>query len=1081
MTQQSGNQFDDDLTVGLDDEGSFSTDSVDLFEFTGDEESPIARLKTIILSIDWEINDDILQQLDDELVDLGDIWAGDKVKQIYIQGLNKIGRYIYKEKANAHPNAINLLITFYHNLEKIVAAGDSMDEDEKKELLLQDVKKFDQLKAHISKSENAPASPASGPVAALSDSDDPVEELKSLKALVLGIDWEISQEGLQKLSDEVRRLEGVFSQNKAKLILLQGIGALSAYINKMRSQSNGKVFPLLHSFYEVLEKISAEDLPADEEKQLLFAEVEKFNAFKGEIAQAQSQPAAPAPSQEALTDDAAVEPVAAASVVEEVSEVFPVDEVEEEHKVAADVDSRLSSVFGDEELEIDEVADKDAALAGVDVETEADDDSDEEALPYEGGTVAPALAEADEESSFSVEKLAEELAESEATEESDAVSTEDAPLPPGVDVETEADDDSDEEALPFEDGEIAPALSGSDDLTGFDEKHVTAALDEEDTGDLDSRLDSFFDDEVQSSAEEWGGEDEPEVPSEPAEKPDDSEDLDEVIEAIAADRADEPEEEREDEPSLLDEGLPGAEDDALEESIEDKLSIFNDDVPPPEPAESEQEAILEAEDDLPATETEEDDPTAGHLAFLDDDVPSPLEDESAEAFVSDDDSEDESEGEREEIIAALDDSVSDTDLHAALEEDTDSAFAGDEQAMAEETEEEKEQEEPVVFEEATEEPAEEAAEDPAEAFTDEPAEEFDEAPAAETIEEPEEEPADEQDVSSSDDSEDEPAAALEDDFSDEDSDAESYEEDTAEEPDSDTLSFLDEDDVPAEKDLQFQDEEQDETQSDDIFEEDEIEFTVPGEITQEIVADFVDEPDTAMDDVIEFQVPGDEVDEQPAGSDTADDSLEGVIFEVVEDDVEVDPLPGEEYVDDDELAGEAFSVLRSCVDALHDGVGHESLQAVLAESSRLRSAEHTDHTGKIFLQLLDTVCQQTAGRPAGSDDTSLPLIDALLSGLMMNSSDDVSSEKVQEHLLECTSRVLLLQQVNSHGVQNESPAAKETPKMSTGDEVADSGSPAEEVSLDDERLKAFVQEELAEIKNIFLEEIKSLRKEIAEK
>ncbi len=1073
MTQQSGNQFDDDLTVGLDDEGSFSTDSVDLFEFTGDEESPIARLKTIILSIDWEINDDILQQLDDELVDLGDIWAGDKVKQIYIQGLNKIGRYIYKEKANAHPNAINLLITFYHNLEKIVAAGDSMDEGEKKELLLQDVKKFDQLKAHIGKSESAPASSSPGPVAALSDSDDPVEELKSLKALVLGIDWEISQEGLQKLSDEVQRLEGVFSQNKAKLILLQGIGALSAYINKMRSQSNGKVFPLLHSFYDVLEKISAEDLPADEEKQLLFAEVEKFNAFKGEIAQAQSQPAAPAPSQEAVTDDAAVEPVAAASVVEEVSEVFPVDDVEEEHKVAADVDSRLSSVFGDEELEIDEVADKDAALAGVDVETDADDDSDEEALPYEGGTVAPALAEADEESSFSVEKLAEELAESKAAEESDGISTEEVPLPPGVDVETEADDDSDEEALPFEGGEIAPALSGSDDVTGFDEEHVTAALDEEDTGDLDSRLDSFFDDEVQSSSEEWGGDDEPELPSEVAEEPDDSEDLDDVIEAIAADRADEPEEKRDDEPSLLDEGLPGAEDDALEESIEDKLSIFNDDVPPPEPAESEQDAILEAEDDLPAEETEEDDPTAEHLAFLDDDDPSPFEEESADPFISDD-SEGEAEGGQEEIVAALDDSLSDTEPVAAFEEGTDSAFAGDDQAMAEDAEEEKEQEEPVVFEEATEEPAEE--------FREESAEEFTEGPVAESIVESDKEVSEERDVSSDGDSKDELAAvAVEDDFSDEDSDVESYEADTAEEPGSDSLSFLDEDDVSEDKDLQFRDEEQDAVESNDLFEEDEIEFTVPGEITQEIVADFVDEPDTAMDDVIEFQVPGDETDEQPAGPDDADDSLEGVVFEVVEDDVEVDPLPGEEYVDDDEVAGEDFSVLRSCVDALHDGVGHESLQAVLVESSRLRSGEHTDHTGKIFLQLLDTVCQQSAGRSAGSDDTSLPLIDELLSGLLMNSSDDVSSEKVQEHLLECTSRVLLLQQVNSDGIQEKLPADKETPKMSTENEVSHGGSPAEELSLDDEKLKAFVQEELAEIKTIFLEEIKSLRREIAEK
>ena len=103
--QQSGSQFDDDLTVGMDENESFSTDSINLFEFTGDEESPLARLKTIILSIDWEITDEILQQLKEELLDLNDVWAGDKIKQVYVQGLDKIGKYIYKEKANAHPNA----------------------------------------------------------------------------------------------------------------------------------------------------------------------------------------------------------------------------------------------------------------------------------------------------------------------------------------------------------------------------------------------------------------------------------------------------------------------------------------------------------------------------------------------------------------------------------------------------------------------------------------------------------------------------------------------------------------------------------------------------------------------------------------------------------------------------------------------------------------------------------------------------------------------------------------------------------------------------------------------------------------
>jgi pilus assembly protein FimV len=99
VEQHTGSQYDDDLTVGMDEYDSLQTGNVDLFEFVGDEESPITRLKTIILSIDWEISDDILRQFNIELLDLKDIWANDKINLVYVQALEKISKYIYQEKA----------------------------------------------------------------------------------------------------------------------------------------------------------------------------------------------------------------------------------------------------------------------------------------------------------------------------------------------------------------------------------------------------------------------------------------------------------------------------------------------------------------------------------------------------------------------------------------------------------------------------------------------------------------------------------------------------------------------------------------------------------------------------------------------------------------------------------------------------------------------------------------------------------------------------------------------------------------------------------------------------------------------
>jgi pilus assembly protein FimV len=878
VTQQSGNQFDDDLTVGMDNNESFVTDSIDLFEFTGDEESPIARLKTIILSIDWEINDDILQQLDDELVDLADIWAGDKIKQIYIQGLKKIGQYIYKEKANAHPKAITLLITFYHNLEKIVSLDDLMSEEEKKQLLLEDVKKFDQLKSQIGKSDSASGAvgraATSMPVADTAENDE-AEQLKVLKGQVLGIDGGMNDKDLQKLNDEVQRLEGVFSQSKAKCILLQGIGALSSYINKMRSKSNSKAFALLHSFYGVLEKISSSELSAGEEKRLLLAEVEKFNAFKGEIAQTQPEP-------EVKRDAVTEVPV----------ESLPVDESDGDIQVASDVESRLASVFGEvDKQEVDEIADENIALEGVNVETEADDDSDEESLPYEDGSVAPALAEVEEESSFSVEKLAGDLDESTDTEDSGDVEIEYEAVLQGVDVETEADDDSDEEALLFEDDEIAPALTGSTDEGGFDEDSLTADFGGSDSEDLDNRLDSFFDAEVQTSSDEWSGDQQAEF-------------------------------EQKAEEALASAGL----------------NFFDQDEPAPALSECEELSVAEE-------------------AFLDDD----------------------------EIEVPL------------FEETEDSPVLDDEEA----------------------------------------------------------------------------------------------------------LSFLDEE--PA----AFDD-------SEELVDTDRIEFTSPGEVIPGIDSGIIDEKESSLDDVIECNVPGEEDAAETVFAAIEETDGEEVVFEAVNDYVEVDPLPGEEYADstdaiqsDDEdeveffeakapefpsvdesevVSADEYVTLGNLIESLQGNITAAGLQNLLTEINRLRSSSTSNYTGKIFLQLLSTVCQHPEGTLADSDDVvRLSLMEEVFAGLKMQSAADVSADQVQEHLLICTSQVLLLQQKDISRVQTVlSEEQQETAVIAEGvnstiDDQQNKQVVSGEPSGSDEQLKSFVQEELADIRKLFLEEITMLRKELVDK
>ncbi|MGB3221927.1 MAG: hypothetical protein WBB23_03920 [Desulforhopalus sp.] len=536
MKQYTENQYDDDLTVGTDDyDDSYYTGSVDLFEFSNDEDSPISRLKSLILSIDWEITDEVLMQFNEELVDLKDIWAGKKINLIYVQALEKISKYIYQKKADSHPSAIKLLLTLYHNLEKIVSSFD-LTEEQKKEILLEDVKRFESLKRHISQQ----AEPSDNGRLAQSKPEKQTDigrdhDLLNLKAIVLGIDWEITDEDLNQLRQEVVRLEEKFADSKPRLILLQGIGTLGTYIKVKKSNAHSDAFKILHLFYESLEKIVATPMNLKEEKAILFPAVERFNAFKNLLGPTITPEAIDRSKNETEENDSPSNSVIAPAFAEYPEEVIGFQAEEEGKSLgiesSVNVDDHVESFFMGSSFQNLETAppaetaalneNQAIALQGVDVEL--DDEEVNERSTLQNSTPTPALSEAVEGEPYpafqedelagntehAIEKPAENpedisialesmLEENEKTELDFSKLDKDIVLQ-GVDVETEADDDSDEEALPMMEGQLAPALAENDEVSMFnagifEDSSEAKIVDEEIAG----TLGGFFDEEIDS-------------------------------------------------------------------------------------------------------------------------------------------------------------------------------------------------------------------------------------------------------------------------------------------------------------------------------------------------------------------------------------------------------------------------------------------------------------------------------------------------------------------------------------------------------------------------------------------------------
>jgi pilus assembly protein FimV len=530
-------QYDDDLTDGnAEYDDSYYTGAEDLFDYTPDEESPISRLKSLVLSIDWEITDEILMEFNEELVDLKDIWAGDKINLVYVQALEKLSKYIYQKKAASHPSAIKLLLTLYHNLEKIVLSDD-LSEAEKKEILLEDVKRFEDLKSHLKKPETGsvrvktkaiiPDHSSTGVVAKES-------QLRNLKAIVLGIDWEITDDDLSALRQEVVRLEKLFAGSRPRLILLQGIGTIGAYIKVKKSDSHADAFKVLHHFYESLEKIVDTPMSVEEEKAVLFPAVDRFNEFKkvlGETISPESISRSEKDNQEdgpgvfsgtftpafsELSEDDAIgfqaDKEAAALGIESpdkvndhVANFFGEDSFVDERETSKKLSDTFENQFAEIAQSEPEVIEKNIALQGVDVEEGDEEDLAQELITArQDDVVTPALSFEDDTLSESpVAQISDNLANTTPSaivdsEIDNGESLLEVTFPDdgeedivadftaidknvalqGVDVESDADDDSDEDDLPLLEGQLAPALADNDEISIYNAVTVDGIAEE---------------------------------------------------------------------------------------------------------------------------------------------------------------------------------------------------------------------------------------------------------------------------------------------------------------------------------------------------------------------------------------------------------------------------------------------------------------------------------------------------------------------------------------------------------------------------------------------------------------------------
>ncbi len=132
--------------------------------------------------------------------------------------------------------------------------------------------------------ESEPEAPQAAPVNAATESGNssPASHKESplieLNAIVLSLDWEITDENLDKLLHEIERLKTLYKESRLPYMFLQLHGSVGKYIASKKVDAHPDSIKLLHSVHAGLERVLTNpDMDEMEKKKSYFLPVLNSN------------------------------------------------------------------------------------------------------------------------------------------------------------------------------------------------------------------------------------------------------------------------------------------------------------------------------------------------------------------------------------------------------------------------------------------------------------------------------------------------------------------------------------------------------------------------------------------------------------------------------------------------------------------------------------------------------------------------------------------------------------------------------------------------------------------------------------
>lgn len=232
------------------------------------------------------IDDNVVDLFQQQLSILGEQYAAKTAVISVIKMMQAIGRYMGSRRDTADKDALPVLNSLAIELEKFVTDPE-LTREQINQILSECIQNYKSLKSKI----------ASQPLVTKA-------ELQDLKAVILAIDWEISEITLKTFDTVTSRMLTRLKFHKILHAYLMIIHSVGQYIASKKATAHKGSLSFLRSAFENFERIvQRPDMPLKEKQQLVEKDIQAFHNFKRELTTLEGNSPVPSDTIDTMEDE----------------------------------------------------------------------------------------------------------------------------------------------------------------------------------------------------------------------------------------------------------------------------------------------------------------------------------------------------------------------------------------------------------------------------------------------------------------------------------------------------------------------------------------------------------------------------------------------------------------------------------------------------------------------------------------------------------------------------------------------------------------------------------------------------------